>query len=301
MASLTAGAPARKHNKQVRFRQNLAPLAFTVITMALFAIFFVGPGALGLYYSFTNYRGVGSPQWTGLENYTRLFQDSDFYHSLLRTFQYTIAVVPLGYALALLLSVLLVNKYCRGSHAARVIFFLPWLVSPIVSGVIWRWMFGESFGVINFVLGRTVQWQTNANLSLAVVILAGIWGGLAFNMLLFVSALKNIPRSYYEAAEIDGATGFKQFWFITLPLLRPTSFMVVLLGTIGAMKEFAMIQALNGGGPGTSNMLIVQYIYRTGFDRARIGYASAASMVLMVILLLLTLLQMRIDRREELD
>jgi alpha-1,4-digalacturonate transport system permease protein len=204
----------------------------------------------------------------------------------------------------LFISVLLVGRFCRWSRAAQVLFFLPWLISPIVAGVIWRWIFGESFGVVNFLLSTLgvghVSWQTESNLSLATVVVAAVWGGLAFNMLLFMAALRNIPRSYYEAAEIDGASGWRQFWSISLPLLRPTSFMVVLLSSIGAMKEFALVQALNGGGPGNTNYLMVQYIYHTGFELNKVGYASAASFVLMLMLLVIALIQVRIDRRTEL-
>jgi alpha-1,4-digalacturonate transport system permease protein len=134
-----------------------------------------------------------------------------------------------------------------------------------------------------------------------VILVAGTWASTAFNMLLFVAALRNIPRSYLEAAELDGANAWQRFRRITLPLLGPTSFMVVLLTTIGSMKEFALIQALNNGGPGTTNVLVVQYIYRTGFERANVGYASAASMVLMVILVVIALVQMRFDRRSALS
>ncbi len=281
----------------------LAPLSFTVITMVLFVLFFVMPGGLGLYYAFTDYNGVGSPDWIGLENFANLFQDEDFYSALLRTLTYTALTVPLGFAVSLLSAWLLTHPRTKGVGPARVIFFLPWLVSPIVAGVIWRWLFGESFGLVNYLLSLVglapVSWQSNANLSLAVVIMAGIWGGMAFSMLLFIAALKNIPQSYYEAASIDGASTWQQFWRITLPLLRPTSFMVVLLSTIAAMKEFALIISINGGGPGTENYLMVQYIYSTGFERARIGYASAASMVLMVLLLIIAGIQMRFDKGAE--
>ncbi len=159
-------------------------------------------------------------------------------------------------------------------------------------------------GVVNFLLSKVgvapVSWQTDSNLSLATVVVAAVWGSLAFNMLLFMAALRNIPRSYYEAAEIDGASGWRQFWSISLPLLRPTSFMVVLLSSIGAMKEFALVQALNGGGPGNTNYLMVQYIYHTGFELNKVGYASAASFILMLMLLVIALIQVRIDRRTEL-
>lgn len=283
-------------------REHLTPLVFTITTMVLFAVFFVWPGGLGLYYSFTSYRGVPwSLKWVGLENYVALFGDADFYKALSRTILYTVLAIPLHYAVALFISVLLVSKHMRGATAARLVFFFPWLISPIVVGIIWRWLFGESFGFVNYVLGLLslppAQWQTNGNLALAVMLLAGTWGGTAFTMLLFIAALKNIPRSYYEAASIDGASEWRQFWSITLPLLRPTSFLVILLGTIGSMKEFALIQSLNDGGPGTQNVLIVQYIYKTGFENTKIGYASAVSMVLMLILMVIALIQMRIDNR----
>ncbi|MGV8850315.1 MAG: carbohydrate ABC transporter permease [Propionibacteriaceae bacterium] len=300
----TSGLARRSVSLRARLHNNLVPFGFTVTTMVLFAVFFVWPAVLGMYYSFTNYRGFGTTKLVGLQNYVQLFNDSDFYQALLRTLTYALLVVPLGFVVPLLISVLLVGRFCRWSRSAQVLFFLPWLISPIVAGVIWRWMFGESFGVVNFLLSKMgiapISWQTNSNLSLATVVVAAVWGSLAFNLLLFMAALRNIPRSYYEAAEIDGASGWRQFWSISLPLLRPTSFMVILLSTIGAMKEFALVQALNGGGPGNTNYLMVQYIYHTGFELNKVGYASAASFVLMLILLVIALIQVRIESGTEL-
>ena len=306
----TTVASRRKPTAQL-VREHLTPLVFTITTMVLFAIFFVWPGSLGLFYSFTSYRGVGTPKVVGLENYVTLFGDADFYKALLRTFLYTVLAVPIHYVVPLFIAVLLVSKHMRGATAARVVFFFPWLISPIVVGIIWRWMFGESFGFVNYVLQLlqlpTARWQSDGNLALFVMLLAGTWGGTAFTMLLFIAALKNIARIVGAGlvgdevggvdAEEDRASNWRQFWSITLPLLRPTSFLVVLLGTIGAMKEFALIQTLNDGGPGTENVLMVQYIYKTGFEYARIGYASAASMVLMLILMVIAIIQMRIDNR----
>lgn len=290
--------------RRTRPGQTLVPLLFIAIAFVLFCVFFVGPGALGLYYSFTDYRGVGSPRWVGLDNYQRLFADEQFYAVLGRTLTYTVLSVPVHVVVALGIALLLTSAATRFQTVARVIFFIPWLISPIVAGVIWRWLFGENFGLINYLFTvvnlPTQRWETDGNLSLLVLILAGTWGGTAFNMLLFIAALKNIPKSYLEAAEIDGATSSQRFFRIVLPLLRPTMFLVVLLGTLGAMKEFALVQALNGGGPGTQNMFMVQYIYRTGFERAQIGYASAVSMVLMGILVVIAIIQMRFDRREDL-
>lgn len=278
-----------------------APLALIAANVVLFALFFVWPAAIGLGYSFTNYTGVGDPQFVGVSNYTQLLGDPNFYAALLRTCEYTLLVVPISYALSLFIANLMVSKYAKGKLVARLIFFIPWLVSPIITGVVWRWLFGENFGLINFVVeslgGKAVPWQSNATLSLLVVVFAATWAGMAFSMLLFIAAIKNVPTSYYEAASLDGAGPVRLFFSITLPNIAPTSFIVILLSTIGTMKEYALFLSLNNGGPGTDNNLLVQYIYQTGFQRGQIGYASAASFILMIILMAVALIQLAVNRK----
>jgi len=278
-------------------------LTFVFVNIVLFVLFFAWPGILGVYYSFTDYTGV-SANFIGLENYVNLFQDNSFYKALGRTVLYTVISVPLLYCFSLLVAVLLVNKFTRGKTVAKVIFFFPWLISPIVTGVIFRWMFGESFGFINYVFQQTgldpVSWSSNGNMALMVVLFATVWSGTAFNMLILISALVNVPQTYYEAAEMDGANGWQKFIHITLPSLKPTSFMVILLSVIHCMKEFAMVQSLTNGGPGTDNTFLVQYIYQTGFDQRNIGYASAVSMVLFVILLVFSLINLKVEERSRL-
>ena len=302
--TLERRAKRARRSRRSSTRFVLAPLSFIAVAVVLFGLFFLWPGALGLWYSFTDYSGVGTPDFIGAENYIELAQDPVFYSVLGRTFLYTILSVPLHFAAALGIAMLLTSSLAKGKSAARIIFFLPWLISPIVAGVIWKWLFGENFGLVNYLIelmgGNGLQWETDPNLALVLILIVSTWGGTAFNMLLFIAAIRNIPQSYLEAAQLDGANGWQRFRRIILPLLRPTSFMVILLTTIGSMKEFAMVQALNGGGPGTSNMFIVQYIYRTGFERADVGYASAASMVLMVILIVIAVIQMRFDKRNDL-
>ena len=296
------GAVRSKSQQKRRNRYVIAPLVLIGVNVVLFLVFFVWPGALGLLYSFTDYRGVGKLNFIGLANFQKLFADSTFYAALGRTFVYTVLSVPLIYVCSLGVAALLVSKAVRGRTAAKIVIFLPWLISPIVVGVIWKWMFGQDFGFVNFLItsagGSAVPWSSNGNLALAVVIFASAWGGTAFNMLLFIAALKNIPEALLEAAELDGANAWQRFLNVTLPGIAPTSFMVILLSTIHAMKEFAMIQALTNGGPGTENTLIVQYIYKTGFEQSKVGYASAASMVLMVVLLAIALIQLRFNRKK---
>lgn len=291
-------ARRRKYN-----RYTTAPLTLISANVVMFSLFFVWPAVIGLVYSFTNYTGIGAFQFIGLANYTHLFKDSSFYSAVERTLEYTVLVVPLNFVFSLFIANLLVSKHAKGKLVARTIFFIPWLISPIIVGVIWRWLFGENFGLINYLVeklgGHAIMWQSNANLSLAVVVMAAVWTWTAFPMLLFIAAIKNVPTSYYEAASLDGAGPWHLFRNITLPSIAPTSFIVILLTTINAMKEYPLFVSLNGGGPGTSNNLIVQYIYNTGFNLGQIGYASAASFVLMVILMAVALIQLAVNRRME--
>ncbi|MEU9450130.1 sugar ABC transporter permease [Streptomyces sp. NPDC048277] len=297
-ASDVSGSPPRR-----RSTYTFAPLVLIAANVVLFALFFVWPAVIGLVYSFTNYTGVGAFQFIGLDNYHNLFGDSTFYDALTRTLLYTVLFVPLNFVLSLLIANVLVSKHAKGVSVARVIFFIPWLLSPIVVGVLWRWLFGENFGLVNYIIeklgGSAVPWQSNADLSLLVVVMAASWAWTGFSMLLFIAAIKNVPVSYYEAASLDGAGPWRQFISITLPSIAPTSFIVILLNTINAMKEYPLFASLNNGGPGTSNNLLVQYIYQTGFQRGQIGYASAASFVLMLILMAVAIIQLIANRRVE--
>ena len=290
--------PKRKLNSYTA-----APLLMISVNLVLFLLFFIWPAVIGLNYSFTSYTGIGTAPYVGLDNYERLVSDSAFYAALWRTLIYTGAVVPLTFVASLGTAYLLVSQHSKGKTVTRVIFFMPWLVSPIIAGVIWRWLFGENFGLVNYIItelgGKAVPWQSNANLSLIVVIIAATWASTAFNMLLFIAALKNVPVSYYEAADLDGASAWQKFRRITLPAIAPTSFIVVLLSTLHTMKEYGLIKALNDGGPGSENNLIVQYIYLTGFRRGHIGYASAASFILLLILMIIAVVQLLANRRKE--
>jgi alpha-1,4-digalacturonate transport system permease protein len=299
-ASAVSASPPRSRR---RSKYTLAPLVLIAANVVLFSLFFVWPAVIGLVYSFTNYTGVGAFQFIGLDNYHNLFGDSTFYDALSRTLLYAVLFVPLNFGLSLLAANLVVNKHAKGASVARVVFFIPWLLSPIVVGVLWRWLFGENFGLVNYVIeqfgGSAVPWQSNADLSLIVVVMAASWAWTGFSMLLFIAAIKNVPVSYYEAASLDGAGPWRQFFSITLPSIAPTSFIVILLNTINAMKEYPVFVALNNGGPGSSNNLLVQYIYETGFKRGQIGYASAASFVLMLILMAVAIVQLIVNRRVE--
>ena len=214
-AAPQAGPVRSKSAQKRRNRYVIAPLVLIGVNVVLFLVFFVWPGALGMLYSFTDYRGIGKLHFIGLANFQKLFADG----SVLRRLGPEPSCTR--------------SCRCRWSTSApsasprcwsarpsadaprpRPVIFLPWLISPIVAGVIWRWMFGENFGFVNFVIpasAATAAVASDANLALVVVIVAAAWGGTAFNMLLFIAALKNVPKSLLEAAELDGANAWQRF------------------------------------------------------------------------------------------
>ena len=256
----------------------------------------------GLVFSLYNGTFVtGLGRFVGLQNYLDLAHDQAFLVSLGNTFWYVFAVVALVVVLSLALAVML-RATSAGAAIARVGFYLPVILSPVVVGVSWRWMFGSELGVVNALItmtgGSPVPWLTDVSWARFLVILASVWSMTGFYMVLFIGGLNTISPDLYEAAEIDGATSWQQFWRITLPLLVPTTLLVTILTTINAFKSFEIILVLTSGGPGNSTKLLVQNIYQTAFDASNPSYASAQSVVLFVILMLLTFIQTRVSRED---
>jgi alpha-1,4-digalacturonate transport system permease protein len=179
----------------------------------------------------------------------------------------------------------------------RAIFYWPTMISFIIVGVTWKWLLGENFGIVNYILSlmghEPVKWLTSGLGATFSVIIATLWSRLGFYMVIFIAALQSIPISYKEAAEIDGATKVQMFKNITFPLLKPTSLLVLILSMIDAFKSYPLILALTEGGPGKSTTYLVQYIYEYGFTRYEIGYASAMSLILFIILSTLTIFQFK--------
>ncbi|MCS7058814.1 MAG: sugar ABC transporter permease [Meiothermus sp.] len=278
----------------------LTPYLFLAPNMLIFGIFVVLPMVYGLVYSF--YRGNfigGLQQFVGIENYRQLLEDRAFLNSLAQTVVYVLLVVSLVVVISLMLAIAL-RTTTLGSALARVGFYLPVILSPVVVGVAWRWMFSSDLGVINALLSSLGQspipWLTDINWARAVVVLASVWSMVGFYMVIFIGGLNTIPTELYQAAEVDGASPRQQFWQITLPLLAPTTLLVTILATINAFKAFEIILVLTNGGPGDATRLLVQNIYLTAFEGANPTYASAQSVVLFAILMVLTLMQLRVSR-----
>lgn len=286
------GAAARPKPRD--YRQKWAFL-FCLPNILFFLVFFVAPAVVGIWYSFTNYNGLKKMDFVGLENYITLFQDAEFYKVLFNTAKFVLVFVPAGYVVALGLAVLLSADAMKGSTILRILVYWPTLLSTIMVGLTWKWIFGENFGLLNYLLEQMgiprIGWASNPGAAFFTTVIASVWAGCGTNMLIFIGALKQIPEELKEAARIDGANSWQIFKAITIPHLRPVTFMVLILSMITGFKEFAMVQTLTNGGPGTATTYMIQYIYTTGFTKLRVGYASAVSIVLFVILMVLSFVQ----------
>lgn len=265
----------------------------------IFTLFITLPALFGVYYSLTEWSGIGEPVFVGMENYLHMMQDTKFWESMLRTCVYVVISLPLIMAVPLLLANMLV-KEIRARGLFRAIFYWPSMISYIVVGISFKFIFGDNTGVINYLLelfGQAkIGWLTENATAMAVVILATVWSRSGFYMITYISGLQSIPESYYEAAEVDGASGLRQFFRITLPLLKPTTFLVMILALIDLFKAYGLIISLTGGGPGAGTKFAVQYIYEQAFLKQDLGYASALSMVLFGIMAVFTMVQFCVNK-----
>lgn len=240
----------------------------------------------------------GKMTFIGLDNYTRMFADEYFWQATANTFVYTLGVVPLGVLLSLVVAVLL-NSKIKGLSLYRTIFFLPVVSTPAAVAMVWRWLYNSDFGLINQTFGLDIRWLTDPKFALTSIIIVGIWSTLGYNMILLLAGLQEIPNSYYEAADIDGAGPIRKFFTITVPLVSPTLFFVVILTLIGALQVFdyiyMMIDVVNPALDKTQSL--VYLFYKHAFLMNEKGYASAIIVFLFAIILLVTLVQLRLQKR----
>lgn len=279
-----------------KFKRRLAPYLFVLPNLVIFFTFIIVPAFVGLLYSFTDYDGLSNLNFIGIENYIEVFTSAEYWRIFGNTFIYAFGVVPLIYIGALGIAMLLI-KEIKAKGLFRAIFYWPTMISFIIVGLTWKWIFGDSFGVLNYMLelfGLTpVNWLSDPIFAKISVIVGTVWARIGFFMVIFMAGLQSIPTSYYEAAQIDGASRSKMFWNITLPLLKPTSLLVLILLLIESFKAYPLILALTGGGPAKATTFVVQYIYEYGFTKGELGYASAMSVVLFVVIATFTIIQFR--------
>lgn len=277
------------------FYQKFVPYLFLSPALILFSLFLFFPVVFAFYMSFHKWGMIGEPRFIGFKNYFQLLKDPIFWVSVKNTIVFSLSV-PLKVALALIFSIIL-NQKVKGLGFFRTAFFFPSVLSMVVVGVIWQWMFSPNYGFINYALSKIglpkQNMLINPSYAIIVIIVVSVWKGLGNNMLIFLAGLQAIPKSVYEAADIDGASRWQKFWYITLPLLKPTTLFVLIITLIGSFKIFDLAYVITGGGPGNSTLFLVHYIYREAFQRFDMGYASAAAYIFFVILFILTIIQVR--------
>ena len=273
---------------------------FVLPSLLLFTAFFLIPLVLSIWFSLTNYDGWKTMDFIGLKNYIDILQDKNFYSAVGRTILYTVCNLPFKIAVPLLLATLVTSKWMRGKIMVRTLVYIPVLLSALVAGITINWMFGQEYGLINFILqsvGITpLEWSLNPTLATVVISVASNWISAGYYMLLYIGGINNIPTELYEAAEVDGTTKVQSFFRITLPLLMPTTFIVLLLSTVSLLKEYALVQGITLGGPGSSTTYIVQYIFDQGFNQYKYGYASAAGILVTFLFIIIALIQFRVTK-----
>ncbi|GAA1608530.1 carbohydrate ABC transporter permease [Actinoplanes couchii] len=233
---------------------------------------------------------VSPARWVGLDNYAALLDDLAFWQSLLITGMFVALVVPAQVVLGLLTAVLL-DRRLPGSVVFRTVFVLPWISAPLALGVVWRWIFDPSDGALNAFTGVRVEWLSDPDLALPAVVVATVWQHVGYVALFFLAGLAGIPAQFPEAARIDGANAGQVFRRITLPLLRPTMFFVVVTGLLTTFQTFDTVYAMTQGGPAGATDVIASLIYREAFTNFRMGRAAAMSVVLLLLLITVTVAQ----------
>jgi len=301
-ASAPVVGDSRPHK---RLTESEAFCGWLFITPALigFTLFYLLPTIRAFYIGLTNWNLLRAPKFLGLDNYVRLLGDQKFWDSIWVTVLYVLYNIPVQTVVGLLIAVLL--KRLTGSVAMRSIMLAPFLISNVIAAMIWFWMLDPVLGFLNFLLQGlglgSHAFFSDENLALPTIAAINIWRHMGYAALLFYTGLQSIPEHLYEAARIEGASQWKMFTAISLPLLRPTVVFVLVTSVIGSFQIFDTIAVTTQGGPGTSTRTIVWYIYQEAFSSMRMGYASAMSTVLFLGLVLVTLVQMRVLRSGESD
>ena len=273
---------------------------FLGIPLLWLVIFVVVPIFLVLYLSFTSYDIIRAPRWIGTGNFEDLLDDPLFLTAVKNTLVYTAVTVPIGIALSLGLA-LLVNQRVMGVGIFRTIFYAP-VMAPIVAvALVWVLFYDPTIGLFNYLLRLLglppERWLTSSALAMPSIILMSLWKGLGLNMVIFLAGLQAIPQELHEAASLDGASRFRDFRSITLPLLAPSMIYVLVTSLVASFQVFSQVYVMTNGGPNNATTTIVHQIYRTAFVHLDLGYASAMALVLFVILVLASLANIRVLAR----
>lgn len=234
----------------------------------------------------------------GFKNYAAVFAANETWHSLWNTIKYAIIEVPFGVVIALVLAVFL-NKKLKGTSAFRTIFFLPMVCAPAAVAMVWKWLYNQQFGLLNNIFHTNIAWISDPKIAWVSIGIIGVWSVIGYNMVLFISGLQEIPGDYYEAAEIDGATGIRQFFNITVPLLSPTTFFIVQTRIIGALTIFdLMFMVMDKTNLALENTQSIVYLFYTyAFTNGNKGYGATVVVFLVIFIMIVTFILQRVEKK----
>ena len=281
--------------------QRLTPYLFLLPALLILGLTVFLPAMQAFYLSFTRYEYdlTQPPQWIGLANFKRLWGDRVFWKTLQNTVLYLIGVVPILVTFPLAIAIL-VNQKLRGMNWFRAAFYTPVVISMVVAGIAWRWLYAEN-GLLNqiiksvFAVKEGIGWLTSPQFALFSVMAVTIWKGLGYYMVIYLAGLQAIPADLYEAAAIDGSDGISKHWDITVPLMKPYIVLVAVISAISATKVFEEVYVMTQGGPRNSSKTIVYYLYEQAFQNLEISYACTIGLVLFLAILGLSILNLKLS------
>lgn len=292
--------------KKLLSADNITGYVFILPLIIYFAIFLLAPMIISFIYSFTEWNMRTEPEFVGLQNYKDLLFNSllypKFWISMGVTLKYIVLELPGSLIISLSLALLL-NMKIKGSNIFRVLFYIPVVTSGVAVAAIWKWIYDSNFGILNTIIKvipgdflQTHSWLNEQETALPAIVAMIIWSGLGFKILIFLSGLKTIPDELYEASYIDGASVIQRFFYITLPMLAPTTFFLVVTGLIGSFQVFDQMYLMTGGtgGPNDSTLTYVLSLYNHAFRYNEMGIASAMSYILFLIILLITAINFKL-------
>jgi len=278
----------------------LTPYFFLLPALIILGLTVFYPAIRAFYLSFTQYEYdlTQAPTWVGLKNFQRLVVDPIFWQTFHNTLSYLVCVVPVLVTLPLALAIL-VNQKLRGIHWFRVAYYVPVVISMVVAGIAWKWLYADG-GLLNQLLQAiglpSVPWLTSPNLAIFSVMIVTVWKGLGYYMVIYLAGLQAIPQELYEAAAIDGSDGIKKHWDITIPLMRPYLFLVAVISAISATKVFEEVYVMTRGGPNHASETIVYYLYNKAFNDLEISYACTIGLVMFLLILVLSIVRLGVER-----
>jgi ABC-type sugar transport system permease subunit len=292
--------PARRPGWRERDKQTLAAWLFLLPSLVGFAIFTAGPVIAAGVISLLEWNLFSPPSWAGLRNFARLGEDPTFWSALGNTAYFTFASVPLTILVSLALALLL-NQGLRRVAVFRSLLLLPYATITVAVAFVWIWLYIPDGGLVNAVLGLLgidgPDWLIAETWAMPALIAMSVWKSFGFGMVVFLAGLQAIPQQLYEAATVDGSNAWQRFRNVTLPMLSPSAFFVVVTSIIGSFQVFDQALIMTNGGPGAETTTLVMYIYRTGFENYDEGYAAAQSLVLFAFIVVITAAQFVLQRR----